>query len=213
MPTKANTKISNVELFVLSSSPGPFRLVIDSTNSVTKGTWAQTASIAHEPEDPSVTFTTVDIVQQKTFHDEALYAYFEIQVVEQTFYILKDIHDKEQELITMPYSPITSVDTVSGAVDKFRDLCILTEQQKLESSLTYISYIIYYKLSFFMDASEAWKPPPPQQQQHTRPTQNLKSTSEKSVTNYIKLVHCQFKIENQSSSKFKTRIHRVKQVD
>ena len=58
---------------------------------------------------------------------------------------LEDMHDKEQEVISMTYDPATPVDTVFSVVDKFRDLCILTEQPKSDAQLTNIAYIIFNK--------------------------------------------------------------------
>ena len=63
--------------------PGPFRLVIDSTNPAPKRTRAQTVGTASETDDPSVTFTAADIAQQKATHEEALRLYLECQTVEQ----------------------------------------------------------------------------------------------------------------------------------
>ena len=65
---------------------------------------------------------------------------------------LEDMHDKEQSLISMHYNPNTLVDSVFSTVDKFRDLCILTDQPKLDSQLTNISYIIFNKPRF------SWNP-------------------------------------------------------
>ena len=63
---------------------------------------------------------------------------------------LEDMHNNEQALISMHYDPNTPVDSVFSAVDKFRDLCILTDQPKLDSQLTNIAYIIFNKPRFFM---------------------------------------------------------------
>ena len=69
---------------------------------------------------------------------------------------LEDMHDKEQELISMHYDPNTPVDSVFSAVDKFCDLCILTDQPKMDSQLTNIAYIIFNKPRFFMEALKTW---------------------------------------------------------
>ena len=69
---------------------------------------------------------------------------------------LEDMHDKEQEVISMTYDPNTPVDTVFGTVDKFRVLCILTEQPKTDAQLTNIAYIIFNKPRFFMDSLKTW---------------------------------------------------------
>ena len=64
---------------------------------------------------------------------------------------LEDIHDKEQEVISMTYDPSISVDTVFSVVDKFRDLYILTDQPKTGAQLTNVAYIIFDKPRLFMD--------------------------------------------------------------
>ena len=65
-------------------NPGPFRLVVDSTNPApAKRTRAQTVGTAAETDDPTVTFTAADIAQQKAMHNESLRAYLECQAVEQ----------------------------------------------------------------------------------------------------------------------------------
>ena len=69
---------------------------------------------------------------------------------------LEDMHDKEQDLIAMHYDPTSSVDAVFSAVDKFWDLCILTEQPKSDGQLTNISYIIFNKPRCFTDALKLW---------------------------------------------------------
>ena len=47
---------------------------------------------------------------------------------------LEDMHNKEQALISIHYDPNTPVDSVFSAVDKFWDLCILTDQPKMHQS-------------------------------------------------------------------------------
>ena len=69
---------------------------------------------------------------------------------------LEDMHDKEQELISMHYDPTKPVDTVFSTTNQFRDLCILTEQPKSDNQLTNISYIIFNKLRIFMDSLKMW---------------------------------------------------------
>ena len=69
---------------------------------------------------------------------------------------LEDMHDKEQELISMHYDPNTPLDSVFSAVDKFRDLCILTDKLKMDSQLTNIAYILFNKPRFFMEALKIW---------------------------------------------------------
>ena len=61
---------------------------------------------------------------------------------------LEDMHDKEQEIISMTYDLSTPVDTVFSVVDKFRDLCILTDQPKTDAQLTNVAYIIFNKPRF-----------------------------------------------------------------
>ena len=61
---------------------------------------------------------------------------------------LEDMHDKEQEIISMTYDLSTPVDTVFSVVDKFRDLCILTDQPKTDAQLTNVAYIIFNKPHF-----------------------------------------------------------------
>ena len=56
----------------------------------------------------------------------------------------------------MTYDPTTPVDTVFSVVDKFRDLCILTEQPKTDAQLTNVAYIIFNKPRFFMDSLKNW---------------------------------------------------------
>ena len=194
---EAYEKIPQAETFIRPKNPGPFRLVIDSTNPAPKRTRAQTVGTASETDDPSVTFTAADIAQQKATHEETLRLYLECQAVEQALRVqlieaidsiyldalrnsdtdmihdslpkimdhlmknygqvtLEDMHDKEQEVISMTYDPNTPVDTVFSAVDKFRDLCILTEQPKTDAQLTNIAYIIFNKPRFFMDSLKAW---------------------------------------------------------
>ena len=66
------------------TNPGPFRLVVNSINPAPpKRTRAQTVATAAETDDPTVTFTAGDIVQQKATHDESLRAYLECQAVKQ----------------------------------------------------------------------------------------------------------------------------------
>ena len=69
---------------------------------------------------------------------------------------LEDMHDKEQELISMHYDPTKPVDTVFSATDRFRDLYILTDKPKSDNQLTNISYIIFNKLQIFMDSLKMW---------------------------------------------------------
>ena len=181
LSSEAYEEIPNSEPFVRPTNPGPFRLVVDSTNpSPPKRTRAQTVGMAREMDDPGVTFTAADIAQQKATHDEALRLYLECQAVEQALRVqlieavdpiylnalrnsdtdmiheslpkimdhlmvnyghitLEDMHDKEQEVISMTYDPNTPVDTVFSIVDKFRDLCILTKQPKSDKQLTNIA--------------------------------------------------------------------------
>ena len=54
---EAYEKIPQAETFIRPKNPGPFRLVIDSTNPAPKRTRAQTVGTASETDDPSVTFT------------------------------------------------------------------------------------------------------------------------------------------------------------
>jgi len=198
LPSAAYDQIPNANPFVRPTNPGPFRLVVDSTNPApAKRTRAQTVDTASETEDPAVTFTAADIAQQKATHDEALRLFLECQAVEQALRVqiieavdaiyldalrnsdtdmiheplpsimdhlmsnygqvtLEDMHDKEQDVISMTYDPNTPVDTVFSAVDRFRDLCILTQQPKSDSQLTNIAYIIFNKPRFFMDSLKAW---------------------------------------------------------
>lgn len=81
---------------------------------------------------------------------------------------LEDMHDKEQELISIHYDPNQPVDTVFAALDKFRDLCILTDQPKSDGQLTNIAYIIFNKPKLFMNSLKAW---------------NKKETDEKTYAN------------------------------
>ncbi len=76
---------------------------------------------------------------------------------------LEDMHDKEQELISMHYDPTKPVDNVFSATDWFRDLCILTDQPKSENQLTNISYIMFNKLRIFMDSLKMWNKREPAQ--------------------------------------------------
>ena len=55
----------------------------DSTSATAKRTRLQTATTERESDDLAVTFTTADIAQQKSTHEEALCLYPECQVVEQ----------------------------------------------------------------------------------------------------------------------------------
>ena len=56
----------------------------------------------------------------------------------------------------MHYNPTTPVDTVFSTVDKFWDLCILTDQLKSDSQLTNIVYILFNKPRFFMEVLKIW---------------------------------------------------------
>ena len=58
-------------------------------------------------------------------------------------FTFEDMHDKEHDLIAMHYDPSSSVNAVFSAVEKFRNLCILTDQPKSDNQLTDISYIIF----------------------------------------------------------------------
>ena len=207
---EAYTQIPQAEPFVRPKNPGPFRLVVDSTNpSPPKRTRAQTVPTASETDDPTVTFTAADIAQKKATHEESLRAYLECQAVEQALRVqlieavdpiyldalrnsdtdmihdelpkimdhlmsnygqvtLEDMHDKEQEVISMTYDPNTPVDTVFSVIDKFRDLCILTKQPKSDGQLTNIVYIIFNKPRFFMESLKSWN----------------KRTSEKTYSNF-----------------------------
>ena len=69
-------------------NPGPFRLVVDSTNpSPPKCTRARTAGTTGETDEPNITFTAADIAQQKATHEESLRQYLECQAVEQVLQI------------------------------------------------------------------------------------------------------------------------------
>ena len=66
------------------------------------------------------------------------------------------MYNKEQTLISMYYDPNTPVDNVFSAVNKFRDLYILTEQPKSDGLLTNIAYIIFNMPRFFMESLKQW---------------------------------------------------------
>ena len=83
---EAYIQMPQAEPFVRPKNPGPFRLVVDSTNSSPpKRIRAQTVPTASETDDPSVTFTAADIAQQKATHEESLRAYLECQAVNKHF--------------------------------------------------------------------------------------------------------------------------------
>ena len=65
---------------------------------------------------------------------------------------LEDMYNKEQDLISIHYDLNQQVNTVFGALDKFRDLCILMDQPKPNEHLTNIAYIIFNKPKLFMDS-------------------------------------------------------------
>ena len=48
------------------------------------------------------------------------------------------------------------MDSAFSAVDKFWDLCIVTDQPKMDSQLTNIAYIIFNKPWFFTEALKTW---------------------------------------------------------
>ena len=56
----------------------------------------------------------------------------------------------------MHYDLNTPVDSVFSAVDKIRDLCILTDQPKSDGQLTNISYINFNKPRIFMEFLKCW---------------------------------------------------------
>lgn len=58
-------------------------------------------------------------------------------------FTLEDMHDKDQDFIAMYCNPNTSIDTMFSAVNKFRDLCILTKQPKSDYQLMNISNKIF----------------------------------------------------------------------
>ena len=186
---EAYENIPQAETFVHPKNPGPFRLVIDSTNLPPKRTRAQTVGTASETDNPSVTFTAAIIAQQKATHEESLRLYLECQEVEQALRVqlieavnliyldalcnsdtdmiheslpkimdhlmknygqimLEDMHDKEQEVISLTYDPNTPVNTVFSIVNKFCNLCILTDQPKTDAQLTNVAYIIFNKPRF-----------------------------------------------------------------
>ena len=73
---EAYKKIPQAEPFVRPTNPGPFRLVVNSTNpSPPKQTRTQTVGTAGETDEHNETFTSADIAQQKATHDEALRLY------------------------------------------------------------------------------------------------------------------------------------------
>ena len=84
LTTEAYEKIPQAEPFIRPTNPGPFRLVVDSTNPTpAKRTRARATDTAGESDDPNVTFTAADIAQQKATHEEATRQYLECQAVEQ----------------------------------------------------------------------------------------------------------------------------------
>ena len=80
---EAYSQIPNSQPFVHPQHPGPFRLVVDSTNPAPKRTRAQTTATERETDEPNITFTHAGITQQKALHDEALRQSLECQAVEQ----------------------------------------------------------------------------------------------------------------------------------
>ena len=84
---EAYSQIPNAQTFVRPQHPGPFRLVVDSTNPAPKRTRAQATATEHEIDEANITFTHADIAQQNAIHDEALRQYFECQVVEQALWV------------------------------------------------------------------------------------------------------------------------------
>ena len=186
----AYLKIPHAQEFVGPKHPGPFCLVVESTNPAPpKRTRAQSTPFEDETGAADVTFTHANIAQQKASHDEDLRLYLECQAVEQVLWTqliesidaiyldamrnsdtnmiheslpkimdhlmtnygkvtLKDMHDKEQTLLSMHYNPNTPVDSVFSAINKFRDLCILTGQPKSDEQLTNMAYIIFNKPRF-----------------------------------------------------------------
>ena len=80
---EAYAQIPNSQTFVRPTHPGPFRLLVDSTNPASKRTRSQTATTERESDKPNMTFTHADITQQKASHEESLRLYLECQAVEQ----------------------------------------------------------------------------------------------------------------------------------
>ena len=80
---EAYAQIPNSQTFIQPTHPGPFRLVVDSTNPTAKRTRSQTAKKERESDEPNITFTHADITQQKATHEESLHLYLECQAVEQ----------------------------------------------------------------------------------------------------------------------------------
>ena len=69
-------KIPQAEPFVYHTNPGPFQLVVDSTNPApTKRSTARATGTTGETDEPNVTFTAADIAQQKVTHEESLHQY------------------------------------------------------------------------------------------------------------------------------------------
>ena len=60
---EAYSQIPNSQTFVRPKHPGPFHLVVDSTNPAPKRTRGQAAATERETDDPNVTFTHADIAQ------------------------------------------------------------------------------------------------------------------------------------------------------
>ena len=78
----AYSKIPNSEEYIWPQYPGPFRLVVDPTNPSAKYIRSQITSTKRETDEPNITFTHVDITQQKATHDENMILYLECQAVE-----------------------------------------------------------------------------------------------------------------------------------
>ena len=80
---EAYEKISQTETFVCPKNPGPLCLAMASTNPAPpKRTRGQIVCTKNKTDDPTVTFTAADIVQQKVTHDKLLRSYIECQVLE-----------------------------------------------------------------------------------------------------------------------------------
>ena len=69
---EAYNKIPESEEFVCPSNPGPFKLIVDSTNPTTRERWAQATSIEHKTDARNITFTHANIAQQRASNEEAL---------------------------------------------------------------------------------------------------------------------------------------------
>ena len=70
------------------------------------------------------------------------------------------LKNKETEVEDQIYDPATSVDTVFNKVDALQDLCILTANDKTDTQLRNMAYLIFQKSGIFMESLKKWNQKP-----------------------------------------------------